>query len=164
MEWKTLLSIFLTPFLFARCSSQKSPSSEGDADTSKKPIEIFVRHCHYSAVSAHKNRPQGFSKERCFHNLLDSLKDEEGVNLTILLDTFHPMEGTHFVYSQNRYPIIEFRGGSETASFLFMLDYVLSGSFSPDTIIYFLEDDYWHLPRWPSILREGFSIPEVTIS
>lgn len=124
-------------------------------------MEVFVRHCNYSQVSAHKLRFRGFCKERCFHNLVDSIQGQEGIGLTFLLDTFHPMEGTHFLHKQSQYPVIEFKGGTETASFLFMLDYVLLKEMDPRTILYFLEDDYLHLPQWHVALREAFTLPGV---
>jgi hypothetical protein len=128
----------------------------------KKPrIEIFARHCHFSKVSAHKARPKGFTREKCFSNLLELVDKEKHVGLTFLLDTYHPMEGEHFVHSQNRYPIETFKAGSETGSFIFMLDRVLSKKMDDDTIIYFLEDDYWHLPGSLDILREGIRLPGV---
>src|ERR1700679_2581719 len=88
------------------------------------PIEIFLRHCNYSAASAHKTRFAEFSKECCFDNLLSTIAEEKGINVTIFLDTSHPMEEEHFIRKQQRYPIIEFKAGSEAASFLFMLEYV----------------------------------------
>ena len=129
--------------------------------TSLLPIEIFVRHCHYSSVSAHKKRFPSFSKELCFDNLMTTLEGSEKVNLTLFLDTFHPMEGEHFLRKQERYPIIPFKGGSEASSFLFMLEYVYNQKFSPGTIIYFLEDDYLHRPDWQRVLREAFTLPGI---
>lgn len=125
------------------------------------PIEIFVRHCNYSEASAHKARFCEFSKERCFENLLSTLQKEKEVNVTFFLDTFHSVEGEHFIRKQQHFPIIEFKGGSEAASFLFMLEHVYKQSFSPHTIIYFLEDDYLHLFHWPQILREAFTLPGI---
>lgn len=125
------------------------------------PIEVFIRHCNYSAVSAHKERFADFSKERCFDNLLATLEGEKNINVTFFLDTFHPMETEHFLGKQKRYPVIEFKGGSEAASFLFMLENVYNRKLSSDTIIYFLEDDYLHLRCWPQILREAFTLPSV---
>ena len=122
------------------------------------PIEIFIRHCHYSSVSSHKARFPTFSRERCFDNLMSTLEGQEGINVTFFLDTYHPMEGEHFIRKQNRYPIIESKTGAEASSFLFMLEHVYKQKFSPDTIIYFLEDDYIHLPQWPRILREAFTL------
>ncbi len=122
------------------------------------PIEIFVRHCHYSSVSAHKARFTHFSRERCFENLMATLEGQKGINATFFLDTYHPMDGEHFIRKQNHFPLIECKTGSEASSFLFMLEHVYKQKYSSDTIIYFLEDDYIHLPQWPQILREAFTL------
>ena len=127
---------------------------------SDRPIEVFVRHCHYSQASAHKTRFSTFSKERCFRNLLSTLENHP-VHLTFLLDTFHPMEGEHFISQQTRYPVVQMSAGCEAGSFLFMLDYVEKKKFHPDTILYFLEDDYIHRPNWPVVLKEAFTLPGI---
>lgn len=124
------------------------------------PIEVFIRHCHYSEASAHKLRLRCFNKEHYLKNLLLTAGSEK-INLTFFLDTYHPMEGKHFLYRQHRFPVIECKAGSEAASFLVMLEYVYNQSFSSETIIYFLEDDYIHRPHWPHILREAFTIPGI---
>lgn len=123
-------------------------------------IEVFVRHCHYSSISQHKQRISGFSRQKCLQNLLDTI-DLNKANLTFLLDTFYPMEETHFLWQQDDFPIIEIKEGSEAGSFLCMMEIVLQANFSPDTIIYFLEDDYLHRPGWLDILVEGFTLPRV---
>ena len=122
---------------------------------------MFVRHCNYSQASAHKARLKNYSKERCLENLLSTTDDEPRLNITFFLDTFHPMEAEHFLRRQDKWPILEFKAGSEAASFLFMLEHVYSKKYSPDTIIYFLEDDYVHRKRWPEVLREAFTLPEI---
>lgn len=38
------------------------------------------------------------------------------------------------------------------------MDYAKSQNYSPDTIVYFLEDDYVHRPNWCKILLEGFTL------
>lgn len=114
-------------------------------------IEVFVRHCNHSAASAHKPRPPGFSREICHQNLLDTL--DERVHLTFFLDT--AKEGSHFIKGQ----AIEIREGTEAGSFLRMLEHVEALNLHPDTIVYFLEDDYLHKPGWVDVLFEGFSLP-----
>jgi hypothetical protein len=122
------------------------------------PIEIFVRHCHYSSAGAHKKRFENFCRERCLHNLLSTISGHQKINVTFLLDTYHPMQEAHFLYRQSLYPIIEFKAGSEAASFLYMLEHVYRQKFPPETILYFLEDDYVHRPGWPKVLREAFTL------
>ena len=122
-------------------------------------IEVIVRHCHFSDISAHKNRLSGFSRKKCHDNLLATL-DPKKVNLTFLLDTYHPSTTPHFVLQQTKYPVVEIKEGTETGSFLYLLSYVESLKLSPQTIVYFLEDDYLHREEWVDVLMEGFSIPE----
>ncbi len=123
-------------------------------------IEVFVRHCYASTASAHKSRFANFSRERCYHNLVGTLNDPD-VQITFFLDTAKATGEEHFLKEQKRFPVIEIQAGSEAVSFLSMLDHVLKQDIDPDTIIYFLEDDYIHKPEWIKILREGFSIANV---
>lgn len=113
-------------------------------------IELFVRHCNYSSASAHKKRPEGFSKLACHQNLLDTI--DERVHPTFFLDT--AVEGDHFLKGR----AMEIKEGTEAGSFLRMLSYVEQLPLHPDTIVYFLEDDYLHRPGWIDILFEGFSL------
>ncbi len=128
------------------------------AERTMPQLEVFVRHCYYSAASAHKGRFPGFSREKCYHNLLSTI--DPSVKVTFFLDTSHA-QGEHFLLKQNRYPVINIKAGTEALSFLTMLDYVMAHSYDPETIIYFLEDDYLHKPEWTKILREGIALPSV---
>lgn len=122
-------------------------------------IEIFVRHCYASSASAHKSRFPGFSREKCYHNLIHTL-NEDDVRITFFLDTAKATQDEHFLKRQKRFPVIEINAGTEAASFLAMLDYALQQDIHPRTIVYFLEDDYIHKPDWIKILREGLSIAD----
>lgn len=127
-----------------------------------RPIEVFVRHCYYSEVSAHKKRPKGFDRKKCFQNLQETIGKIPNVGVTFLLDISHSQGKRHFLHEQSTYPVIEFKGGSECDSFLFMMDYVLGKKkISEESIIYFLEDDYLHLPGWTRVLREAFELPSI---
>ena len=124
-------------------------------------IELFVRHCHFSEISQHKNRFTNFSRERCHTNLMDTL-DPKRVNVTFFLDSYHRCEETHFIQKQSTYPVIEIKEGTEAGSFLKLLDHVSSLNLSKETIVYFLEDDYLHQKGWIDVLEEGFSIEEAS--
>lgn len=121
-------------------------------------IEVFVRHCHFSEVSQNKKRFPNFSRQLCYDNFIKT--SDARANITFLLDTFFPTEEEHFVKKQNQFPVIEIHEGTETGSFLKLLDIVKDRHFDDDTIIYFVEDDYLHREEWIDILLEGFSIPE----
>ena len=124
-------------------------------------IEIFCRHAFSSLASRHKARPIGFSYEKCYRNLLDTFDASKG-NLTFFFDGARGPLEDHFLVREKKHPIIEIREGSEAGSFLKLLDYVLSLEIDPETIVYFLEDDYLHHPGWMELLFEAFEIPGVT--
>ncbi|PIS03356.1 MAG: hypothetical protein COT85_00730 [Chlamydiae bacterium CG10_big_fil_rev_8_21_14_0_10_42_34] len=113
-------------------------------------IEVFVRYCNYSKASAHKKRPLDFSHEACYHNLMAGI--DSRVHITSFLDV--AKEGDHFIQGK----AIEINEGTEAGSFLRMLEHVEKLDLHPDTIIYFLEDDYLHKEGWVDILFEGFSL------
>lgn len=128
---------------------------------SKPPkIQLFVRHCYFSSASHKKERPKHFDRYQCHQNLLRTT-DHKQVNITFFLDRFYQQEQLHFVLKQTEYPVVEIKEGTEAGSFLRLLDYVLSQKFDPETILYFLEDDYLHKEGWTAILQEGFRLPEV---
>ncbi|MDE3047840.1 MAG: hypothetical protein KGI83_05765 [Verrucomicrobiota bacterium] len=114
-------------------------------------IQVFVRHCTFSSISAHKKRPLHFSKERCYRNLCAT--QDARVQITHFLDVAHG--GAHFLQPGQA---IEMAEGTESGSFLKMLDHVAAQNLHPDTIVYFLEEDYIHKPGWVDILFEGFSL------
>jgi hypothetical protein len=118
-------------------------------------IEVFSRHCVFSSISHKKKRIYGFSKERCYQNLMETI-DLREANITHFLDTVGG--DAPFLPAENTIKISE---GTESGSFLRMLEYVISLSLHPETIIYFVEDDYIHRPGWVSVLKEGFQIPGV---
>jgi hypothetical protein len=126
---------------------------------SKPKVEIFVRHCHFSSISQHKVRYPGFSKQSAYENFIRSL-DRDFAHVTFILDTFYPSSEEHFIKKQNKYPVIEIKEGTEGGAFIKMLDHVVQRKLSPETIVYFLEDDYFHKEGWIDILCEGFTLPE----
>lgn len=126
----------------------------------QKKIQVFIRYCYYSSASAHKNRPEGFTHEKCFENLLETA-DRDKVELTFLLDTHFAKPQVHFVQKQSEFPVVEIDAGEEGKSFLALIDHVLSKDYSDDTLLYFLEDDYLHRKGWADILIEGFSLPNI---
>jgi glycosyltransferase involved in cell wall biosynthesis len=120
-------------------------------------IEVFSRHCIISTISQHKKRIPRFSKEACYANLLETM-DRNKANLTCFLDVARGERDLHFLPKENT---IEINEGTESGSFLRMLDHVSKLPLHPETILYFVEDDYIHRPGWVDILLEGFQVPDV---
>jgi hypothetical protein len=114
-------------------------------------IKVFVRHCNFSANSANKIRPEWYTTEKCWDNLNNTA--DADTSITAFFDGT-PNE-SHFLYNKD-IDIICMNGGSDGHSFLNLLNYVNDLNIEDDTIIYFLEDDFYHRKGWPAILREGF--------
>ncbi len=125
---------------------------------SNRKIEVFSRHCIFSSISAHKKRFPNFNREICYRNLIETI-DPEKANLTFFLDTAKGSRNDHFLKNELRFPVIEISEGSEAGSFLRLLDHVEKLDLPPDTILYFVEDDYLHKPGWIEPLLEAFQLP-----
>jgi hypothetical protein len=122
-----------------------------------KPIQVFLRQCYYSKLQElpDRTRPSWFNKIKVFENFKNTLNSKL-VDYHIIYDEFYgPIEKT-FLANEKNVKII--KCGSECDSFIETLNYVKSQNYSPDTIIYFLEDDYLHRPDWCDILLEGFTL------
>ena len=117
-------------------------------------IHIFQRHCNFSSNSVGKERPDWFSRENCFKNLVKTIEGRDDVLLNIMFDGT-PSED-HFVNNYD-FKIIKKEGGTDGHSFLNVVNYVKDLNLPEEDIIYLLEDDYMHQPGWIDILTEGFN-------
>ena len=116
-------------------------------------IKIFVRHCNSSSNSVGKSRPEWFSRKKCWDNLLTT--SDKDTDITVMFDG-EPNED-HFLYSDNRnYTLVKKYGGNDGQSFLNLVEHVYEQNIDDDTILYFVEDDFYHKPGWTNIMREGF--------
>lgn len=116
-------------------------------------IKVFVRHCNFSSNSVGKNRPEWFSREKCWNNLLET--SDENTEVTAIFDGEPKTE--HFLHNDTRnYKLVCKHGGTDGHSFLNLLEYVHEQNIEDDTILYCVEDDFYHKPGWVNILREGF--------
>lgn len=124
-------------------------------------IHIFQRHCGFSSQSQNKPRPEWFSREKCFNNLVNTVDDRVEVHL--VYDNASMPLLDHFISKINHdFNIVEFKGGNDAQSFLNLLNYVKSLNIKDNDIVYFLEDDYIHIKGWIDIMIEGFELIEDT--
>lgn len=116
-------------------------------------IHIFYR--HYKVTSSKDpRRPDEFSYEKCFNNLLETIKNNPNVKLTIMMDG--SKQGT-FLENYNG-EVHEFKGGSDTISFFETIKHIKNDSkIQQDDLIYFLENDYMHVPDWLDKIFDLFS-------
>lgn len=116
-------------------------------------IKIFVRHCNFSSNSVHKNRPEWFSREKCWVNLKTT--SDQDTDITVMFDGAPNDE--HFLSKDKEgYNLVCKQGGTDGHSFRNLLEHVYEQNIDDNTILYFLEDDYYHQPGWTNIMREGF--------
>lgn len=123
-------------------------------------INIFVRHCFYSSNSDKKAnvRPRGFSLKICHENLKRTAS-KYGLDITCLLDVKN-RNGEYFIESDGS-KVIEHIGGTDATSFTNLLNHVSKLNLNSDDLVYFVEDDYFHVDDWPLILADAFEIPQV---
>ena len=112
-------------------------------------ILVLYRIC---ATENSKCRPTFFSKGLCIRSALRALAEIDNYTLSILSDGAISEE-IHEVASRND-RVIEKANLGNSGSFLMALD--LANSYSRETIIYFLEDDYLHQIDAFYKLRECF--------
>ena len=114
---------------------------------------IYLRMCKNSIVSQHKKRPEGFDKTKILKNLFQSIALTEGSKtyVRILYDGPHQeadeLVMPHIPNFDHIEVSVECRiNGSETKSFLSMLDIIANiNKHEDDDILYLLEDDYLHM-------------------
>lgn len=115
-------------------------------------IHVFVRH---TSNSHGKFRPDWFSAEDCFKNLLKVTSEDEDTHLTVVFDGD---TSDHFVSKYPYVKIVTIEGGTETKSFTKLLDYLKDRDDIDDgDIVYLVEDDYIHRPGSMNILKEIFT-------
>lgn len=125
---------------------------------SKQPkVEVISRHAFFSAISQHKKRIPGFAHEKCYRNLLETF-DFGRANLTFFFDGAKGPLSEHFL--KNEKNVIQIQEGTEAGSFLRLLDHVSKLDLRPETVLYFVEDDYIHRPGWLDVLLEGMEIAD----
>jgi len=114
-------------------------------------IHIFYRHYNVSSNGSHY-RPEGFSYEKCLSNLLDTIKNHPNVELTVMMDG--SKQGT-FLENYD-VEVYEFNGGTDAASFFETVKYAKNKNIGDNDLIYFLENDYMHVPGWLNKVFELF--------
>lgn len=116
-------------------------------------IHVINRHCNFSNISVNKQRPSWFSRYKCFQNLI-SIFQEATIHIIFDGDIKN-----HFLteFDLSLFKVQETKVGSGAASFIYSIEYALNVAEEND-LIYFVEDDYLHMPKAMKILIEGMSI------
>ena len=95
-------------------------------------IHIYQRHCNVSSNSVGKSRPEWFSREGCFQNLLKTTSKHKNIKITIMFDG-EPNKD-HFInkYNSDFYELVKREGGDDARSFLNVVNYVAEQNLPED--------------------------------
>jgi len=118
-------------------------------------IHIYYRHASNCTV---KNRPNWFSFESCWKNLLKTIEGKENINLTLALDG--DIDDDFTKDYQSKFELFTTNHGSSLLSYRDLLKYVKNIEMDGDDLIYFIENDYLHLEGWVEKLVDLFSCYE----
>jgi hypothetical protein len=101
-----------------------------------------------------KTKPPYINNQNCFLNFLYVFKEVE--EIFIIADRVS--EGTLSFLSEYKLPMEVTDFGNGAKSFNYVLDLALKRN--PSEVIYFLEDDYLHLPLAAKAIDDGFDFAE----
>lgn len=125
-------------------------------------ISIYSRQCTYSKVSANKQRPEWFSREKCFDNLVKNFHDFD-TRFKIVYDGKIAKDSylNRYLEDKRTYPNMsheEIQAGSEGSSFQALLNIIMKDNLPDDEIVYIVEDDYLHKDGSIKVLRDAFRL------
>ncbi|MBI5482371.1 MAG: hypothetical protein HY906_26180 [Deltaproteobacteria bacterium] len=137
-------------------------------------LHIFFRHVHMRHHSRsrdpNKSRPEWFSHQACFANLLRTLEESsfaDRVCLTVVYDGTEADLASDFVARYQAQPsrvavtVKLIHGGSNIKSWLELLEMVKSDTIPEDDVIFFMENDYLHVNGWLDKVVELYDSPIV---
>lgn len=116
-------------------------------------IHIFYR--HYNTKSfLNPSRPEWFSYESCFTNMLETIKGKDNIKFNLVIDG---EIGDNWVKKFNL-PYIQVHGGGDWKSFSLLLNIVKNDpNIKQHDLIYFCENDYLHSPNWSEYVVDLYS-------
>lgn len=117
-------------------------------------IHIFYRHYNISG-NDFKNRPNWFDYEKCFINLLDTIKDRDDVELYVIMDG--DVDSNFITKYKNYYTLHSIQANSDYKSYLETYKYIKGLDIDNNDLIYFLENDYLHVSNWVDKVIDLFS-------
>jgi|TARA_B110000908_G_scaffold169886_1_gene228009 hypothetical protein len=108
-------------------------------------IHIYYRHYNIQGTD-NRNRPSWFDYEKCYHNLVSSLKGgADNFRLNVVYDGNEP----NWIKRTNHDSLTEIQSGGDFKSFQQTCEIVKNDSLVLDgDLVYFLENDYMHVNGW----------------
>jgi len=104
-------------------------------------IHIFYSHYNISGTD-HKSRPYWFDYEKCFVNLLNTIKNKNNIKLNIVMDG--KIENNWIQKYKEFYTSYEFSGGNMDLVTKAVYGIINKYECDKNDLIYVLENDYLH--------------------
>jgi len=119
-------------------------------------MNIHIFYSHYNITHTdNKSRPHWFDYEKCFLNLINTIKEKENIKLNILMDG--KIENNWIGKYKDLYNYYEFKGGNIDIVTREVYQYIKNYECSENDLIYILENDYLHVKDWDVKLIELYS-------
>ncbi len=121
-------------------------------------MKIHIYYRHYNVEGTGYNRPEWFDYEKCYDNLLNSLKDvsDDLYNINIVFDGDVT---TNWISNKQSTRVHQIQASTDMKSFFKTCDIIKQDTnIDEDDLIYFLENDYMHVPNWLPIIFELYSM------
>lgn len=120
-------------------------------------LNIFYRHYNIAGNDM-KQRPIWFDYEQCFVNLINTIGDDNRVNLFVMMDG--NVDDNWISKYKSSFQYHEFKGGTDRISFLETYKFAneISKTSNETDLFYFLENDYLHVNGWVDKVFELFSM------
>ena len=116
-------------------------------------MNIHIFYSHYNVTGTdNKSRPYWFDYEKCFVNLLNTIKGKSNIKLHIMMDG--KIEDNWISKYKEHYTYTEFKGGSMEAVTLAVYGTIKNYQCDKNDLIYILENDYLHIEEWGEKLIE----------
>jgi hypothetical protein len=109
-------------------------------------MKIHILYRHYNIEGAgNKSRPSWFDYEKCFVNLLNTIKGKN-VDLHVIMDG--NSDGNFIEKYKDKYILHNINVGGDYNSYLETYKYIKTLNVDDNDLIYFLENDYLHTDNW----------------
>ena len=117
-------------------------------------LHIFYRHYAIEGTDQ-KGRPEWFDYEKCFINLLSTVKGKANVEVHVMMDG---NASSNFINKYKEYfTLHEIAGGSDFTSFRETYKFAKQLTTGENDLYYFLENDYLHVHGWVDKVFELFN-------
>tara|TARA_R110000868_G_scaffold230537_2_gene483712 strand:+ start:322 stop:1017 length:696 start_codon:yes stop_codon:yes gene_type:complete len=119
-------------------------------------MKIHIFYSHYNVTKTdYKNRPHWFDYEKCFINLLDTIKNKDNVILNVAMDG--KVDDNWIGKYKESYNIYEFKGGNMEVVTKNIYKIIKDYQCDKNDLIYILENDYLHVNNWTEKVIDLFS-------